>query len=367
MKKFFPPRLRSSLFNITVSAVAARRLCRTATAVLFAVATALPLVSCVDEDDFANTPRGNFEALWKMMDEHYCFFTEKGQTLGVDWNEVHSRYAAQLDDRMSEDQLFEVLGNMLGELRDGHVNMYSSWDVARNWSWHEDYPSNVSDTLLRRYLGTDYRIAASLKYRILDDNIGYIRCASFANTFGEGNLDEVMMYLAPCRALIVDVRDNGGGQVTAAEQLAARFVNEKTLVGYMQHKKGKGHDDFSDLEPQWLKPSNGLRWQKRVAVLTNRSVYSAANEFVKYMRCGTRVMTVGDSTGGGAGMPFSSELPIGWSVRFSACPMYDAQKRSVEQGIAPDHTVSLSDADARRGLDSIIEEARRLLVEDGDK
>lgn len=33
--------------------------------------------ACVDEDQFADNPKGNFEALWKIMDEHYCFFQEK--------------------------------------------------------------------------------------------------------------------------------------------------------------------------------------------------------------------------------------------------------------------------------------------------
>lgn len=264
---------------------------------------------------------------------------------------------------MTSVQLFEVLGNMLGELRDGHVNMYASWDVARYWSWHEDYPSNVSDTLLSRYLGTDYRIASGLRYRILDDNIGYVRCPSFANPMGEGNLDDVMMYLATCNALIVDIRDNGGGLVTSAEQLAARFTNEETLVGYMQHKTGKGRNDFSKMAEQRLKPSKGLRWQKRVAVLTNRAVYSAANEFVKYMKCFPNVIVVGDRTGGGAGMPFSSELPNGWSVRFSACPMYDKDGESTEFGIDPDYNVGLSQDDLLKGEDTIIERARHLLAE----
>ena len=332
-------------------------------ALLLFVFMACTFTACVDETEYSNTPRGNFEALWRIIDERYCFFDYKQQEYGLDWNEVYARYSQQVDDRMSEDQLFEVLGNMLGELRDGHVNMYSSWDVARNWSWHEDYPSNVSDTLLRRYLGTDYRIAASLKYRILDDNIGYVRCASFATGFGEGNLDEVMYYLAPCRALIIDLRDNGGGLVTSAEQLAARFTNEKTLVGYMQHKQGRARSDFSSMQEQWLKPSDGIRWQKRVAVLTNRSVFSAANEFVKYMKCFPQTIVVGDRTGGGAGLPFSSELPVGWSVRFSACPMYDTGQHSTEFGIAPDYEVALTDADTQRGVDTIIEAARKLLVQ----
>lgn len=316
------------------------------------------LTSCVDEDAFGNDPAGNFEALWKIMDEHYCFFGEKN----VDWNEVHTRYARQINSQLTDAQTFEILTNMLSELRDGHVNLYSTFDVGRNWSWHEDYPANISDTLIRRYLGTDYRIASGMQYRILDDNIGYIRCQSFGTAMGEGNLDEIMKYLLPCNGLIIDLRDNGGGMLTSAEQLAARFTNEDLLVGYMQHKTGKGHNDFSALEEQRLKPSNGIRWQKRTVVLTNRRVFSAANEFVKYMRCCPKTEIVGDRTGGGAGMPFSNELPNGWSVRFSACPMYDRDKHSTEAGILPDHDVALSETGVMRGEDTIIEYARKLLA-----
>lgn len=326
-------------------------------AVLFA------LSGCVDEDEYADNPRGNFEALWRIIDEHYCFFDYKNAQYGLDWNSVHDKYSRQIADDMTDTQLFEVLGNMLAELRDGHVNMYSSWDVARNWSWHEDYPSNVSDTLLRRYLGTDYRIASGLRYRRLDDNTGYIRCASFANGIGAGNLDDILMYLAPCNGLIVDLRDNSGGLLSSAEELAARFTNEERLVGYMQHKTGTAHTDFSPLKEQRLKPACGLRWQKRVVVLTNRSVYSAANEFVKYMKCSPEVTVVGDRTGGGAGMPYSSELPNGWAVRFSACPMYDRNKNSTEFGIDPDYNVGLTQEDLLRGKDTIIEFARQLLRE----
>ena len=329
--------------------------------IVVAIITILSLGSCVDEEEYADNPRGNFEALWKIVDEHYCFFDYKKEQYGLDWNAIHDKYSRQIADDMTDNQLFEVLGNMLGELKDGHVNMYSSWDVARNWSWHENYPSNLSDTLINRYLGTDYRIASGMRYRILDDNIGYIRLQSFASAMGEGNLDEILYYLMPCNALIIDIRDNGGGLVTSAEQLAARFTNSTLLVGYMQHKTGRGHSDFSSMQEQRLKPSKGIRWQKRVAVLTNRSVYSAANEFVKYIRCCPNVVQIGDRTGGGAGMPYSSELPIGWSIRFSACPMYDKDGNSTEFGIAPDYDVQLSQTDLLRGKDTIIEKAREVL------
>ncbi len=328
---------------------------------LFSIFTLFLFSACIDEEEHADTPRGNFEALWKIFDEHYCFFDYKREQLGVDWDEIHARYARQFDDNMTEQQQFEVMTRMIGELRDGHVNISTAFDYGRNWSWYEDYPINFSENIQRNYLGTDYRIAASLYYRRLDDNIGYVYYGSFADGIGEGNLDEVMLYLAPCNGLILDIRNNTGGLLNNAEKLAARFTNEELLVGYMQHKTGKGHNDFSPMEEQRLKPSDGMRWQKRVVVLTNRQVFSAANEFVKYMKCCPNVTVVGDHTGGGAGMPFSSELPNGWTVRFSACPMYDREGRSTEHGIAPDISVNWNADDDFQGRDTLIEYARKLL------
>lgn len=333
--------------------------------ILTIIITVLTVTSCVKEDEYGNTPSQNLEALWSIMDQKYCFFNEKKEQLGVDWNEVHGRYLKQVNDKLSRTQLFELMTGMIGELRDGHVNLTAAFDYGRNWAWHEDYPANFSDTLQRRYIGTDYKIAAGLRYCILDDNTGYLYCPTFENDFGIGNLDEIMLYLAPCNKLIVDVRNNGGGMLVAAQNLAARFTNEEILAGYMRHKTGKGHNDFSAMEEQVLKPGKGIRWQKDVVVLTNRSVYSAANEFVKYMKEIGRssnnktVTIIGDTTGGGAGMPFSSELPNGWGVRFSACPMFDACGNSTESGIEPDIHVDISSADYQKGVDTIIERARK--------
>ncbi len=321
----------------------------------------LLFTSCITEEVAPDTIPGNFYALWKIVDQRYCFFQEKADEYGLDWREKFEQHRLNLTAGMTNEQLFEVCGNLLAELRDGHVNLYAAHDVARYWKWFEDYPANFSDSLQRRYLGTDYRIASGIKYKILDDNIGYIYCGSFESEAGSGNLSEIFRYLAPCNGVIVDVRNNSGGMLTAAEKLASCFTNKEITVGYMSHKTGPGHDAFSAPQAIKMKPAEGMRWQKDVVVLTNRSSYSAANSFVMYMKACPNVTTVGDRTGGGAGMPFLSELPNGWTVRFSACPMYDTQMVCTESGIDPDVKVDISSADYNAGRDTILEEARRLL------
>lgn len=319
------------------------------------------VLSCRQGMEFDSSPRSNIEALWDIIDRRYCFLPYKAETIGLDWNRVREKYTAQVSPDMNSAQLFEVMSNMLAELQDGHVNLYYSADMSRYWSWHEDYPRNFDEDLRDRYLGKDYKIAAGLKYRILDDNTGYVVYESFSSGIGDGNIDEVLYYLRSCNGLILDIRGNGGGMLTNAERLTSHFTNQRTLVGYTMHKTGPGHNDFSTPQPEYITPSTGIRWQKPVVLLTNRECYSSANVFVRNMKCLDNVTILGDRTGGGGGLPFTSELPCGWAVRFSACPTMDAQMQHTEFGIEPHIHCALDSADQAKGTDTLIEKARTLL------
>lgn len=329
--------------------------------ILLLICYSLLPTSCIQEEEFANSPEGNFEQLWKIIDEKYCFFEYKG----IDWEAIHDEYAPKIKPNMSPENLFEVLSKMLFLLKDGHVNLSSAHNTSYYDDWYQNYPWNYSEKIVSEYyLGrasTDYRTAAGMKYKILDDNIGYIRYESFQSAVGDGNLDEVLSYLAPCNGLIIDVRDNKGGNLTNSTRIAARFTNEKVLTGYIRHKTGKGHNDFSDPMAIYLEPSKGVRWQKKVVVITNRRCYSATNDFVNNMKDLPNVILLGDKTGGGSGLPFSSELPNGWTIRFSASPIFDRNMQQIEFGIDPDVQVNMDSKDEQKNKDTLIEEARKLL------
>lgn len=330
---------------------------------LVTLALSLMMFSCIREDVSGTTPEDNFESLWKIIDEQYCFLEYKNQEYGLDWDEVHTRYAKRITPSMGSEALFEVLSEMVNELRDGHVNLSSSLATSQYREWFDAYPRNFSDSIQSIYLRKDYVNSSGLTYQILENNIGYIYCESFSDGIGDGNLDQTLNKLAVCDGLIVDVRNNGGGNLTTAQKLAARFTNERVLVGYMCHKKGPGHTDFSEPKPVYLEPSNGIRWQKKVVVLTNRRSYSATNDFVNSMKQLPNVIILGDKTGGGSGLPFSSEIPNGWSIRFSASPVFDPDMNQLEFGIDPDRKVDMTSEDISRGKDTMIETACHILKE----
>lgn len=329
--------------------------------ILFLLIGLLYATSCIREDVSGNTPEANFESLWKIIDEQYCFLDYKKQEYGLDWNQVHETYAKRITPSMGWEALFEVLSEMVAELRDGHVNLTSSLASSQYRQWFDSYPRNFSDSIQSIYLKKDYNQSSGLTYQILENNIGYIYCSSFSNGIGDGNLDQTLNRLAICNGLIIDVRNNGGGNLTTAQKLAARFTNQKTLVGYMTHKTGKGHSDFSNPYPVYIEPSNGIRWQKRAVVLTNRRSFSATNDFVNSMKQFPLITIVGDKTGGGSGLPFTSEIPCGWSIRFSASPMLDPQMNQIEFGINPDVKVDMTSEDMQKGKDTMIEIACKLL------
>lgn len=326
----------------------------------------LCLSGCHEPAEYSNDPRGNFEALWTILDQHYCFFEQKG----VDWDEIHARYSPRIGDEMTREELFDVCAAMLDELQDGHVNLAAPFNTSYYRKWWSDYPQNFSARIIEEsYFNFNYRQTSGLMYGILSENIGYLRYPSFEYSIGEGNLDHILYFLRNTQALIIDVRDNGGGDLTNVRTLVARFITEPIVAGYISHKTGPGHNDFSEPRAFTYRPADEgrIRWGKPVVVLTNRSTFSAANNFVSIMKLLPGVQIAGATTGGGSGLPFSSEIPCGWSVRFSACSMLDAEGRSTEAGVEPSTgcAVDMNPKDALMGKDTILEFALALIQSAG--
>ena len=157
----------------------------------------------------------------------------------------------------------------------------------------------------------------------------------------------------------------GGGQVTTSDMLAQHFIREAQAHRLYLAQDGPCTRCFlpsHSLLPRY--PAGGydlVFFFSSPRVLVNQGVYSAANDFTLRMKGLPQVKIVGVKTGGGGGLPMSSELPNGWAVRFSSSRTYDADGADIEQGITPD--VVLKDEIARGAeVDPYIEASASLLT-----
>lgn len=305
-----------------------------------------------------NTPVGNFEMLWRTIDEKYCYLDDKE----VNWQMVHDTILPRVKQIDSGDYLtlFDCLAGMLDVLEDGHVNLYSDFDVSRCESWYAGYPENFDWDLLEDCYLSSYRRAGEAYYTtVASGEIGYVYCPSFENPVTPNNMAYILRSFRECKGMIVDVRQNGGGSLEYAEQLAATFFSETRVVGSWQHKSGPGHSDFSPLRVRKIdKDDMPSKWLRPVVVLCNRHTYSAANYFVSAMRYADNSCILGGWSGGGGGIPMSYELPNGWVVRFSSIRMVDKEGVSIEGGVKPHLFVNQRSEDC----DDLIESAVALIL-----
>jgi hypothetical protein len=326
------------------------------TAAIASTVLSFTAASCSMNSEYNESPIQNFEALWTLLDQKYCFFEYKH----IDWQEVHDKYAVRVHEDMTNWELFNVCSEMLAELRDGHINLYTNFAITTYDGWYSSYPSNFSYSLLEQYCSEAATAGSSndIRYTVLaDGRVGYVYYGSFSESILESELDSIYEAFKNCDGVIVDVRNNTGGSITNSDRLASRFTDKNVLCGYIRHNTGAGHNDFSEPYPIYLKPAAGKLWLKPAVVLTNRRSFSAANNFVSKMSVLPRVKLLGDVTGGGSGFPITSELPNGWEVRLSSSPILDVNMQQTEFGITPDIRVNLLQEDEERGFDTLIESA----------
>ncbi|MDY6148907.1 MAG: S41 family peptidase [Porphyromonas sp.] len=305
----------------------------------------------------------NFYRLWKVLDEGYCFFPERYPDPNG-WKAVYDELSPLVHEQMSDDELFDLMSAMANRLKDGHVNIFSPFDVSRYRDWANSSQSFYNGAIRSLYLGDRYRQAGSLLYCVLQynhhatDSIGYVVCNSFSSAITLQHWSAVFQRMAHCKGLIIDLRNNGGGLVSNASTMASCFISQRTLVAYLSAKQGPEHNSFGPLSAIFVDPApEKVRWKKPVVLLTNRGVYSAANSVTTYMKQVPQVYIVGDTTGGGGGLPISSELPNGWWLRYSGSRTYDAHKKLIEWGVAPHFIQPQTEQATAQNQDALIEKA----------
>jgi hypothetical protein len=182
------------------------------------------------------------------------------------------------------------------------------------------------------------------KVERLPFNIGYLELEGFAPAKDAADtIAAAMTLLAHSDALIIDLRNNGGGDSGAVTLLASYLFDKRTRLNDFYYREG------NRIEQRWSADVvPGLRFgqKKDVYILTSKDSFSAAEDFAYALKNIKRATVVGETTGGGANpgddrrlLPnFSVFMPLGRSVS----PVTQSNWEGV--GVTPDVAVRAEDA-----------------------
>jgi retinol-binding protein 3 len=274
------------------------------------------------------------------LDEHYVF-PDVAKRMG---DSLRARRARGAYDTYDNAMAFAMkLSDELRELgRDKHLRMNYSVRPLPPQPASRPAPSPADRERQRQRL--EEINCGFVKAERLDGNVGYLKFNMFADPeVCAPTAAAAMNFLAGTRALIIDLRDNGGGSPHMVAYVSSFLFDKRTHLNDLWTRKTGATEEF------WTRDSvPGPRFggEKPVYVLTSSRTFSGAEEFTYNLKNLKRATIVGETTGGGAhpvsGHRIDEHFMIGVPFARAVNPITRTNWEAV--GVEPDVKVPASEA-----------------------
>ncbi|MBW1297407.1 S41 family peptidase [Aquimarina litoralis] len=184
--------------------------------------------------------------------------------------------------------------------KDKHLNIVPPRQ-GRQTSNNSDFISRHLTNLVR------FRSGGFGKIDLLEDNIGYVELKGFRRE-DIPKVDDIMNYLSTADAIIIDLRNNGGGS-TLGSYWSSYFLKENTALSGSYERRT---DTKTEIKTTSVKGNQRLSMP--IFILTSNRTFSAAEAFSYDLQSRKRVTIVGETTGGGAHPVNYMRLPKGYGI-----------------------------------------------------
>ncbi|MEK7389863.1 MAG: S41 family peptidase, partial [Elusimicrobiota bacterium] len=177
----------------------------------------------------------------------------------------------------------------------------------------------------------------------LEEGIGYLRIAEFSAKTAEDAADAIKKFKKEgVTSLILDLRNDPGGLLSAAVEVASMFIGEGKLLVYTQSRRPDSRQDFSAA-------LNAPYPALPLVVLINGGSASGSEIVAGAMQDYKRAVVVGQRSFGKASVQSLIPLPDGSGLRLTVARYYTPSGRSIHRdeknktgGIVPDIVVPVS-------------------------
>jgi len=183
----------------------------------------------------------------------------------------------------------------------------------------------------------DIIVVKSVKYRMLEDDYGYIRIVQFQERTAK-DLENALKELIknnkgkPVKGVILDLRNDPGGLLEQAVEVSDKFIEEGLIVYIEGRKKDdKAMKFYARKNDDYLGP---------LVVLVNEGSASASEIVAGALQDYKRAIIVGSKTFGKGSVQTIFPLGDGSAVRLTTAKYFTPKGRSIQaEGITPDITV----------------------------
>lgn len=196
----------------------------------------------------------------------------------------------------------------------------------------------------------------TVAYEMLDDKIGYIMLSEFDDVSTKQFTDAMEdLKSQGMKALIFDLRDNGGGNVDVSIDIAD-YILPEGLIMYMEDKNGKREEFKSDASHHWDWP---------IVVLANGNSASASEILIGALKDYDRITLVGTKTFGKGIVQQILPLGDGSGIKVTIAKYYSPKGKCIHgEGFDPDVEVELDvDKYLEEGIDNQLEKAVEIIKE----
>ncbi len=200
------------------------------------------------------------------------------------------------DDAVTVADLARVLtGDLRDVSHDRHLGLgYVSDEQIKEMKEEEEDPDLQHQRAVERLERENFQFRRA---EIMDGNVGYLRFDGFTDASLAGpTAVAAMNFLANTDALIIDLRNNGGGSPSLIQLILAYLLEEPTHINSFHTRQGDSVEQF------WTAPyAPGPQMEDvDLYVLTSGYTFSGAEEFTYDVKNLGRGTIVGETTGGGA-------------------------------------------------------------------
>jgi hypothetical protein len=250
--------------------------------------------------------RKALDALLKILPEKYSYYDLRVKS----WDKLVKAHEAAIVGAKTTRGWARETAKMLGPTEDIHLSLRLGESVFG--AGHRSIDPLFRSKLLSQYFVTRPAGERGLQART-DDGIGYVMIPEWSTAKDIAPIEQALGELRTCKALIVDVRPNAGGDDSLASRVAAWFVEGTKVFAKDRIRERAGKDGFGPVLDRTI---TGNKEADKcihvpVVVLQSRYVMSSNESFVMMMKQAKDCTLVGQTTYGSSGRPRPHDLPNG--------------------------------------------------------